>query len=104
MILRGEELCERGGEAGRERTERLATHPTGNFRSSINSYDEGREGAEAGVLYGTPGDICERLQTLRDYGAEYVLINSPGGLASLRRFADEIMPAFRGTPAQPAPA
>ncbi len=87
--------------AGRERTERLASHPLGKFRSSINSYDEGREGAEAGVLYGTPDEICERLQTLRDLGAEYVLINSPGGLPSLRRFANEIMPAFAGTPAQP---
>lgn len=87
--------------AGRERTERLASHPLGKFRSSINSYDEGREGPEAGVLYGTPDEICERLQTLRDLGAEYVLINSPGGLPSLRRFANEIMPAFAGTPAQP---
>ncbi len=86
--------------AGRERTERLATHPSGKFRSSINSYDEGREGAEAGVLYGTPDEISERLQTLRNLGAEYVLINSPGGLHSLRRFADEIMPAFAGAPAE----
>ncbi|WP_089942012.1 LLM class flavin-dependent oxidoreductase [Candidatus Entotheonella palauensis] len=87
--------------AGRQRTERLASHPSGRFRSSINSYDEGREGAEAGVLYGTPDEIGERLLTLRDLGAEYVLINSPGGLATLRRFADEIMPAFAGAPAQP---
>ncbi len=87
--------------AGRARTERLAAYPSGQFRSSINSYDEGRDGAEAGVLYGTPDDIGERLQTLRDLGAEYVLINSPGGLASLRRFADDIMPAFAGAPAQP---
>ncbi|ETW98383.1 MAG: hypothetical protein ETSY1_18960, partial [Candidatus Entotheonella factor] len=52
--------------AGRQRTEQLASHPSGRFRSSINSYDEGREGAEAGVLYGTPDEISERLQALRD--------------------------------------
>ena len=80
--------------AGIARTERLAAHPSGQFRSSINSYEEGRAGAEAGVLYGTPDEISEHLQTLRDFGAEYVLLNSPGGLPSLRRFAKEIMPAF----------
>ncbi len=85
--------------ASMDRTERLAASPDGQHRSSINSYAEGREGAEAGVLYGTPDEICAKLQTLRDLGAEYVLINSPGGLKSLRRFAEDIMPTFAGVPA-----
>ncbi len=85
--------------ASRDRTERLAASPDGRHRSSINSYAEGREGAEAGVLYGTPDEICTKLQTLHDLGAEYVLINSPGGLKTLRRFAADIMPAFAGAPA-----
>ncbi len=88
--------------ASRDRTERLAASPDGQHRSSINSYAEGREGAEAGVLYGTPDEICATLQALRELGAEYVLINSPGGLKSLRRFAAEIMPTFTGSPALPA--
>jgi hypothetical protein len=31
-------------------------------------------------------------------GAEYVLLNSAGGIASLRRFAQEVMPAFASEP------
>ena len=42
--------------------------------------------------------IAEKLQALRDVGAEYVLLNSAGGPASLRRFAREVMPAFAGEP------
>ena len=53
---------------------------------------------ETGTLYGTPDEISAKLQALRDVGAEYVLLNSPGGLPSLRRFAQEILPAFAGAP------
>ncbi len=44
------------------------------------------------------GDAATKLQALRDVGAEYVLLNCPGGLPSLRRFAHEVMPAFAGPP------
>ncbi len=75
--------------AGRRRTQRLAQRP--NFKDT-------REAAEAGTLYGTPDEIGVKLQALRDVGAEYVLLNSPGGLLSLRRFAWEVLPAFAGAP------
>ena len=75
--------------AGRRRTQRLAQRP--NFKDT-------HEAAEAGTLYGTPDDIAAKLQALRDVGAAYVLLNSPGGLPSLRRFAQEVMPAFAGAP------
>jgi alkanesulfonate monooxygenase SsuD/methylene tetrahydromethanopterin reductase-like flavin-dependent oxidoreductase (luciferase family) len=75
--------------AGRLRTQRLAQRP--NF---VNT----REAAEAGTLYGTPDEVSAKLQTLRDMGAEYVLLNSAGGIASLRRFAHEVMPAFASEP------
>ena len=75
--------------AGRRRTQRLAQRP--NFKDT-------REVAEAGTLYGTPDEIAVKLQALRDVGAEYVLLNSPGGLPSLRRFAQEVMPAFADAP------
>jgi alkanesulfonate monooxygenase SsuD/methylene tetrahydromethanopterin reductase-like flavin-dependent oxidoreductase (luciferase family) len=75
--------------AGRRRTQRLAQRP--NFKDT-------REAAETGTLYGTPDEIATKLQTLRDVGAEYVLLNCPGGLPSLRRFAQEVMPAFTGEP------
>lgn len=77
--------------AGRRRTQNLAHRP--NFQDT-------REAAEAGTLYGTPDEISVKLQALRDVGVEYVLLNSPGGLPSLRRFADDVMPAFAGEPLQ----
>jgi alkanesulfonate monooxygenase SsuD/methylene tetrahydromethanopterin reductase-like flavin-dependent oxidoreductase (luciferase family) len=75
--------------AGRRRTQRLAQRP---------NFTDTREAAETGTLYGTPDEISAKLQALRDVGAEYVLLNSPGGLPSLRRFAQEILPAFASAP------
>jgi alkanesulfonate monooxygenase SsuD/methylene tetrahydromethanopterin reductase-like flavin-dependent oxidoreductase (luciferase family) len=85
--------------AGRRRIDRLAQRPDGQNRASALSYADTREAAEAGALYGTPDEIAAKLQALRDVGAEYVLLNSAGGLPSLRRFAREVMPAFAGAPA-----
>jgi alkanesulfonate monooxygenase SsuD/methylene tetrahydromethanopterin reductase-like flavin-dependent oxidoreductase (luciferase family) len=73
--------------AARRRTQRLARRP---------NFDDTREAAEGGTLYGTPEEIATKLQALRDVGAAYVLLNCAGGLASLRRFAQELMPAFAG--------
>ena len=57
----------------------------------------------AGALYGTPEEIAVKLEALRAAGAEYVLLNSAGGPASLRRFAHEVRPAFADVPTlQPA--
>jgi len=75
--------------AARLRTQRLAQRP--NFKDT-------REAAEGGTLYGTPDEIAVKLQALHDVGADYVLLNSPGGLPSLRCFAQEVMPAFAGAP------
>jgi alkanesulfonate monooxygenase SsuD/methylene tetrahydromethanopterin reductase-like flavin-dependent oxidoreductase (luciferase family) len=72
----------------------LLAHPDGQNKGSFNSYANTHEVAEAGALYGTPGEIMVKLQALRDAGAEYVLLNTAGGMQSLRRFALEVMPAF----------
>lgn len=77
--------------AGRLRTQRLAQR---------RDFADTREEAEAGTLYGTPDEIAVKLQAFRDVGAEYVLLNSAGGPPSLRRFAQEVMPAFSGEPTQ----
>jgi alkanesulfonate monooxygenase SsuD/methylene tetrahydromethanopterin reductase-like flavin-dependent oxidoreductase (luciferase family) len=84
--------------AARRRMEQLAQRPDGQNRASIMSYADTPEAAEAGALYGTPDEIAAKLQALRDAGAEYVLLNSTGGLESLRRFAREVLPAFSGEP------
>lgn len=73
--------------AARRRTQHLAQRP--NFQDT-------REAAEAGTLYGSPEEVSAKLQGLREVGVEYVLLNSPSGLPTLRRFAQEVMPAFAG--------
>jgi alkanesulfonate monooxygenase SsuD/methylene tetrahydromethanopterin reductase-like flavin-dependent oxidoreductase (luciferase family) len=81
--------------AARRRTEELAQIPGGRNQASIMSYSDTREAAEESALYGTPDEIMAKLGALRALGADYVLINSAGGIAALRRFATEVMPAFR---------
>jgi alkanesulfonate monooxygenase SsuD/methylene tetrahydromethanopterin reductase-like flavin-dependent oxidoreductase (luciferase family) len=83
--------------AARRRMDRLAQRPDGQNQASMMSYADTLEAAEAGALYGTPDEIAAKLQSLRDVGAEYVLLNSAGGPASLRRFAHEVRPAFAGS-------
>jgi alkanesulfonate monooxygenase SsuD/methylene tetrahydromethanopterin reductase-like flavin-dependent oxidoreductase (luciferase family) len=80
--------------AARRRVAQLAQTPDGQNPSSILSYADTLEASEAGALYGTPDEIAAKLETLRAAGAEYVLLNSTGGAATLRRFAAEIAPAF----------
>jgi alkanesulfonate monooxygenase SsuD/methylene tetrahydromethanopterin reductase-like flavin-dependent oxidoreductase (luciferase family) len=85
--------------AGRRRTTRLALPPDGSRPSVVKGFAEhSREAAAAGALYGTPDRIAAKLQTLREVGAEYVLVYPQNGLPSLRRFAHEVMPAFAGEP------
>ncbi len=79
-----EQALETRMAAGR-RTQQLARRP--NFQDT-------REAADAGTLYGTPGEVAAKLQALQDIGVEYVLLNTPGGLPTLRRFAQEVMPEF----------
>jgi alkanesulfonate monooxygenase SsuD/methylene tetrahydromethanopterin reductase-like flavin-dependent oxidoreductase (luciferase family) len=76
--------------AARRRIDRLTFRPDAtNARRVISD-----EAICAGALYGTPAEITVKLQALRAAGAEYVLLNSAGGPASLRRFAHEVRPAF----------
>jgi hypothetical protein len=55
-------------------------------------------------MYGNPDEIARRLQSLREAGVGYVLINGGGsgggarGRESLRRFAREVMPIFAEAP------
>jgi alkanesulfonate monooxygenase SsuD/methylene tetrahydromethanopterin reductase-like flavin-dependent oxidoreductase (luciferase family) len=80
--------------AARRRVAQLAQTPDGQNPSSILSYADTLEASEAGALYGTPDEIAAKLEALRAVGAEYVLLNSTGGAATLRRFASEVAPAF----------
>jgi alkanesulfonate monooxygenase SsuD/methylene tetrahydromethanopterin reductase-like flavin-dependent oxidoreductase (luciferase family) len=85
--------------AGRRRIDRLANRP-GDADSRALSDGELR----AAALYGTPDVVAAKVQALRDAGVEYLLLNSAGGIRSLRRFAREVMPAFSQAPALAASA
>jgi len=79
--------------AARRRIDRLTVRPDGANQKRMLS----DEAICAGALYGTPDEIAVKLEALRDAGAEYVLLNSAGGPPSLRRFAQEVRPAFTDT-------
>jgi len=79
--------------AARRRIDRLTLRPDGQNQQRVIS----DEAICAGALYGTPDEIAVKLEALREAGAEYVLLNSAGGPASLRRFAHEVRPAFADT-------
>ena len=74
--------------AGRRRTQNLAQRP---------DFKDTREIAELGTIYGTPDQVAEKIQDLKDAGIEYILLNCPAGIETLRRFAKEVMPAFAGS-------
>jgi len=76
--------------AARRRIDRLTLRPDGKNQQRVISDDA----ICAGALYGTPDEIAVKVEILRGVGAAYVLLNSAGGPASLRRFAHEVRPAF----------
>ncbi len=71
--------------------------------SHVLAYADKAGGTEENALYGTPDEITAMLEDLRRAGVHYVLLVVSGGVAQLRRFAREIMPAFaRSAPAADA--
>jgi alkanesulfonate monooxygenase SsuD/methylene tetrahydromethanopterin reductase-like flavin-dependent oxidoreductase (luciferase family) len=69
--------------------------PDGNNKASILAFSDTREASEESALYGTPDQIAEKLDRLRELGVEYVLLNGGGpSRDNLRRFARELMPAY----------
>ncbi len=73
--------------AARRRTQNLALRP---------DFQDTRDSAEAGTIYGSPDQVREKIQALHGIGIEYVLLNAPAGISTLRRFAEDVMPGFLG--------
>ena len=91
----------------RMRQLKLATRPDGTVHGGPDrATGDPRRVNEISAMYGSPEEIAQKLEELRDAGAGYVLINGGGsgggarGRQSLRRFAREVMPAFAGAPLQ----
>ena len=69
---------------------------SGVITSSMFVNNDTRLASEEGSLIGTPDTIAERLDRLRDGSIEYLLlVDVAGRKQDLRRFARDIMPAFR---------
>lgn len=85
--------------AAQKRLTAISQRPDGHNTASIMAFSDTRAASEASAMYGNPDDIARKLETLRDLGVEYVLLNGGGtSRDNLRRFAREVMPAFRTEP------
>jgi alkanesulfonate monooxygenase SsuD/methylene tetrahydromethanopterin reductase-like flavin-dependent oxidoreductase (luciferase family) len=62
--------------------------------SHVLAYADKAGGTEEHALFGTPDEICAKLENLQHAGVQYVLLTVAGGIAQLHRLAREIMPAF----------
>jgi alkanesulfonate monooxygenase SsuD/methylene tetrahydromethanopterin reductase-like flavin-dependent oxidoreductase (luciferase family) len=85
----------------RVRQLRLATRPDGTVHGGPDrATGDPRTVNERSAMYGSPDEIAQQLEALRDAGVGYVLINGGGsgggarGRESLRRFARDVMPLF----------
>ncbi len=85
----------------RVRQLKLATRPDGTVHGGPDrATGDPRVVNEISAMYGSPGEISEKLAALSEAGVGYVLLNGGGsgggarGRESLRRFAREVMPAF----------
>jgi alkanesulfonate monooxygenase SsuD/methylene tetrahydromethanopterin reductase-like flavin-dependent oxidoreductase (luciferase family) len=87
---------ERRREAQR-RTHALAQTPGGDNKASIMSFADTGGANEDSALYGTPDEICRKIEALEKTGVRYLLLTGSGaGRDHLRRFAGEVMPVFAG--------
>jgi alkanesulfonate monooxygenase SsuD/methylene tetrahydromethanopterin reductase-like flavin-dependent oxidoreductase (luciferase family) len=91
----------------RVRQLRLATRPDGTVHGGPDQATGDPQTVNViSAMYGDPDEIAQQLETLRDAGVGYVLLNGGGsgggarGRASLRRFARDIMPHFTEAAAQ----
>jgi alkanesulfonate monooxygenase SsuD/methylene tetrahydromethanopterin reductase-like flavin-dependent oxidoreductase (luciferase family) len=79
-----------------KRLHAISQRPDGNNTASIMAFSDTREANEEATLFGTPDEICRKLERLQAAGVEYILLNGGGtSRTNLQRFAREVMPHFR---------
>ena len=59
-----------------------------------SNFQDTRAAAEAGTIYGSLEHVKNEIKMLQDAGVEYVLLNCPAGISTLRRFAKDVIPSF----------
>jgi len=66
-------------------------------KSSMMTFAETKEASAESALYGSPDEISEKIEKLRQSGVGLILLNGPtGSREHLRRFGRDVMPAFAG--------
>ena len=75
-------------------TNRMAARRRTQEHALQSSFQDTREAAEAGTIYGSLDHVTKEMQTLHEAGIEYVLLNCPAGMPTLRSFAKDVMPSF----------
>ena len=87
--------------ANRLRQLKLATQPDGTVHGGPDRATGNPDEVNINsAMYGSPDEIAERLEALRQSGVGYVLVNGGGsgggerGRRSMRAFAKEVMPMF----------
>jgi alkanesulfonate monooxygenase SsuD/methylene tetrahydromethanopterin reductase-like flavin-dependent oxidoreductase (luciferase family) len=82
-----------------KRTIDVSRDPSAKTGSHVLAYADRAGATEENALFGTPDEIARMIEALRDAGVTYVLLTIAGGVDQLRRFAQEVMPAFAHEPA-----
>jgi alkanesulfonate monooxygenase SsuD/methylene tetrahydromethanopterin reductase-like flavin-dependent oxidoreductase (luciferase family) len=91
--------------AGTRRMHAISQRPDGKNTASIMAFSDTKEASEESALYGSPDEICRKLERLQAAGVTYVLLNGGGtSRENLRRFAREVMPHFQDTAQRTAAA
>jgi alkanesulfonate monooxygenase SsuD/methylene tetrahydromethanopterin reductase-like flavin-dependent oxidoreductase (luciferase family) len=83
------------------RTVDVSRSPGRSGGSHVLAYVDEGGATEEHALFGTPEEIRSTLAALSDAGVEYVLLAVLGGKEQLRRFAEEVMPAFSAPRSRP---
>jgi alkanesulfonate monooxygenase SsuD/methylene tetrahydromethanopterin reductase-like flavin-dependent oxidoreductase (luciferase family) len=82
--------------AAQRRLHAISQRPDGNNTASIMAFSDTREASAESALYGTPEEICRKIERLQAAGIDYLLLNGGGtSRQNLQRFAREVMPHFR---------
>lgn len=82
-----------------QRMAAVSNDAEGRNASSIMAFSDLRAASAESALYGSPDEICAKLERLQAMGVDYVLLNGGGtSRENLRRFAREIMPVFQDQP------
>ena len=91
---------------GHVRINNLSRRPDGDERDRFAREDEKevRRICDETALFGTPDEICRKIEALRAGGVEYMIVNFGGSRKNIRRFARDIMPVFAAKPALAAAA